>query len=76
MLATMLGTLMAFALVRHQFRGRSTSNLVIFLPMATPEIVMGSSLLAMFVSARRRRASSASSRWSSPTHCSACPSWW
>jgi spermidine/putrescine transport system permease protein len=49
-LATLLGTLMAFALVRHTFRGRSTSNLVIFLPMATPEVVMGSSLLAMFVS--------------------------
>ena len=49
-LATVLGTLMAFALVRHSFRGRSVSNLVIFLPMATPEVVMGASLLAMFVS--------------------------
>jgi spermidine/putrescine transport system permease protein len=48
-LATVLGTLMAFALVRHSFRGRATSNLIIFLPMATPEVVMGSSLLAMFV---------------------------
>ena len=42
---------MAFALVRHSFRGRSTSNLVIFLPMATPEVVMGSSLLALFTTA-------------------------
>jgi spermidine/putrescine transport system permease protein len=50
-LATILGTLMAFALVRHSFQGRGASNLVIFLPMATPEVVMGSSLLAMFVSA-------------------------
>jgi spermidine/putrescine transport system permease protein len=49
-LATVLGTLMAFALVRHSFRGRAASNLVIFLPMATPEVVMGASLLAMFVS--------------------------
>jgi spermidine/putrescine transport system permease protein len=49
-LATILGTLMAFALVRHSFRGRSSANLVIFLPMATPEVVMGASLLAMFVS--------------------------
>jgi spermidine/putrescine transport system permease protein len=48
-IATVLGTLMAFALVRHTFRGRAASNLVIFLPMATPEVVMGSSLLAMFV---------------------------
>ena len=47
--STLLGTLAAFALVRHSFRGRSTSNLLIFLPMATPEIVMGSSLLALFV---------------------------
>lgn len=49
--ATLLGTLMAFAMVRHRFRGRGTANVLIFLPMATPEIVMGSSLLALFVSA-------------------------
>jgi len=48
--ATILGTLAAFALVRHRFRGRGAANLIIFLPMATPEIVMGSSLLALFVS--------------------------
>ncbi len=47
--STVLGTLAAFALVRHSFRGRSTSNLLIFLPMATPEVVLGSSLLALFV---------------------------
>ncbi|HNM98378.1 MAG TPA: ABC transporter permease, partial [Marmoricola sp.] len=46
-----LGTLMAFALVRHRFAGRSMANLMIFLPMAAPEIVMGSSLLALFVAA-------------------------
>ena len=49
--ATALGTLMAFALVRHRFRGRSVANVFTFLPMASPEIVMGSSLLALFVSA-------------------------
>jgi spermidine/putrescine transport system permease protein len=49
--ATALGTLMAFALVRHRFRGRAVANVFTFLPMASPEIVMGSSLLAMFVSA-------------------------
>lgn len=48
--ATALGTLMSFALVRHRFRGRQATNLFIFLPMASPEIVMGSSLLALFVS--------------------------
>jgi len=47
--ATVLGTLAAFALVRHDFHGRSTTNVLIFLPMAAPEIVMGSSLLALFV---------------------------
>jgi spermidine/putrescine transport system permease protein len=48
--ATLLGTLMAFALVRHRFRGRAAANVLTFLPMASPEIVMGSSLLALFVS--------------------------
>ncbi|GAA4359610.1 ABC transporter permease [Angustibacter luteus] len=47
--ATVLGTLVAFALARHRFRGRSGTNLLIFLPMATPEVVMGSSLLTLFV---------------------------
>ena len=47
--ATFLGTLMAFALGRHRFRGRSQTNLLIFMPMATPEVVMGSSLLTLFL---------------------------
>jgi spermidine/putrescine transport system permease protein len=47
--ATALGTLIALALVRYSFRGRGTTNLLIFLPMATPEIVLGSSLLALFL---------------------------
>ncbi len=51
--ATLLGALMAFALVRHHFRGRGSANVLIFLPMATPEIVLGSSLLALFVSANQ-----------------------
>jgi spermidine/putrescine transport system permease protein len=49
--STILGTLAAFALVRWDFAMRSTTNLLIFLPMAAPEIVLGSSLLALFVSA-------------------------
>ena len=48
--ATVLGTMVAFALGRHRFRGRAASNLLIFLPMATPEVVMGSSLLTLFIS--------------------------
>ena len=50
-LATALGTLMAFAMIRHRFTGRSAANVFIFLPMASPEIVLGSSLLALFVNA-------------------------
>lgn len=50
--ATILGTLIALALVRYSFRGRSTTNLMLFLPMATPEVVMGSSILALFLALR------------------------
>ena len=48
-IATVLGTMIAFALARHRFHGRTTTNLTIFLPMATPEVVMGASLLALFL---------------------------
>ena len=44
-----LGTLLAFALVRHQFRGSGAGNVLVFVPMATPEIVLGASLLTIFV---------------------------
>jgi spermidine/putrescine transport system permease protein len=47
--ATVLGTLIALALVRYGFRGRGATNLLIFLPMTTPEVVMGASLLALFL---------------------------
>ncbi len=48
--ATVLGTLIALALVRYGFRGRGTTNLLIFLPMSSPEIVLGASLLTLFLS--------------------------
>jgi spermidine/putrescine transport system permease protein len=51
-LATVLGTLMALAVVRHRYRGRGTTNLLVFLPMATPEIVLGASLLTLFLQSR------------------------
>ena len=50
--ATILGTMIAFAIGRHKFRGRTSTNLLIFLPMATPEVVLGASLLAMFLNLR------------------------
>jgi spermidine/putrescine transport system permease protein len=49
LVATVLGTLIAMALVRYRFRGSGATNLLIFLPMATPEIVMGASLLTLFL---------------------------
>jgi len=50
--ATALGTMVALALVRHRFRGRGTTNLLVFLPMSTPEIVLGASLLTLFLQSR------------------------
>ena len=49
LLATALGTVMAMAIVRHQFRGRGATNVLVFLPMSTPEIVLGASLLTLFL---------------------------
>jgi len=50
--ATVLGTLIALALVRYRFRGRGATNIFIFLPMSSPEIVLGASLLTLFLSLR------------------------
>jgi spermidine/putrescine transport system permease protein len=47
--STVIGTMMALALVRHRFFGRRAANLLIILPMASPEIVLGAALLSMFV---------------------------
>ena len=49
LIATVLGTLIGMALTRYEFRGRNGMNLLIFVPMATPEIIMGASLLSLFV---------------------------
>jgi len=49
--ATTFGTLIGLALTRYEYRGRGPLNMLIFLPIATPEIVLGASLLALFVSA-------------------------
>jgi spermidine/putrescine transport system permease protein len=48
-ISTAIGTLMAIALVRHRFLGRRAANLLIVIPMATPEVVIGASLLSMFI---------------------------
>ncbi len=49
LIATVMGTMAAFALGRYRFTGRAATNLLVFFPMATPEVVMGSSLLTLFV---------------------------
>jgi spermidine/putrescine transport system permease protein len=48
-LSVILGTLVALALVRYHFRGRGTTNLLIFVPLTAPEIVLGASLLTLFL---------------------------
>jgi spermidine/putrescine transport system permease protein len=47
--SVVLGTLVALALVRHHFRGRGATNLLIFVPLTAPEIVLGASLLTLFL---------------------------
>jgi spermidine/putrescine transport system permease protein len=49
-IATVLGTMMALAMVRYDFRGRGPLNFFIFLPLGTPEIVLGAALLSLFLS--------------------------
>src|ERR671939_999381 len=48
-IATALGTFMAMALVRYRFRGRSTVDFFVFMPLSSPEVVLGAALLAMFL---------------------------
>ena len=48
-IATILGTMIGLSLTRYAFRGRGMLNGLIFLPLATPEIVLGASLLTLFV---------------------------
>lgn len=49
LIAVLLGTMLAFAVVRYRFRGRDAANTTIFIPMSTPDVVMGASLLALFI---------------------------
>lgn len=47
--STVFGTLLALALARRRFRGRRTLETMLYLPIVTPEIVAGISLLVLFV---------------------------
>jgi spermidine/putrescine transport system permease protein len=48
-LAVVLGTPIALALVRYHYRGKGTTDAIMFLNIAAPEIVMGAALLSFFV---------------------------
>jgi spermidine/putrescine transport system permease protein len=48
LVSTALGTLLALALARQRFRGRTVLEGLLYLPIVTPEIVMGISLLLLF----------------------------
>lgn len=49
--ATVFGTLIALALCRYKWRGAGPVSLLLVLPLTTPEVVLGSSLLALFLQA-------------------------
>ena len=49
-IALVLGTLVAVALVRQRFRGRGAIDTFLVLPLTSPEVVMGASLLTLFLS--------------------------
>lgn len=49
LIATALGTCIALGLVRYKFRFRKLTDVLIILPLATPEVVLGASLLAQFL---------------------------
>jgi spermidine/putrescine transport system permease protein len=53
--ATAFGTLIALALTRYQFRARAVVNLLIFIPMTAPEIILGASLLTLWISIGQER---------------------
>jgi spermidine/putrescine transport system permease protein len=49
LIATALGTFMAMALVRYRFRGRAAVDFFVFMPLSSPEVVLGAALLALFL---------------------------
>ncbi len=55
LISTVLGTLMSLALVKYHFKGKGIVNMLLVLPLTMPEIVLGFSLLTLFVSANVSR---------------------
>ena len=54
LVATFLGSLVALALCRYKFRGSNLISLLLVLPLTTPEVVLGSSLLSLFLNVNAR----------------------
>ncbi|MEU4234222.1 ABC transporter permease [Nonomuraea sp. NPDC026600] len=49
-ITVVIGTMLGLAVGRYRFRGQGTTNFLIFAAISTPELVMGASLLSLFVS--------------------------
>jgi spermidine/putrescine transport system permease protein len=49
LVATALGTFLGMALGKYRFRGSGSINLLMFANIAAPEVVMGASLLSLFL---------------------------
>ncbi|WP_214326140.1 ABC transporter permease [Nonomuraea sediminis] len=49
-ITVVIGTMLGLAVGRYQFRGHGTTNFLVFAAISTPELVMGASLLSLFVS--------------------------
>ena len=50
LVATIFGTMIAISLSRYEFRGRGPMNLLIFVPMTAPEVILGASMLTLWIS--------------------------
>jgi spermidine/putrescine transport system permease protein len=53
--STILGTMIGLALGRYRFRGKNLYDLVIFSSISAPELVLGASLLSLFITVQFAR---------------------
>ncbi|NUT45627.1 MAG: ABC transporter permease [Thermoactinospora sp.] len=54
-ITVVIGTMLGLALGKHRFKGQGATNFLVFAAISTPELVMGASLLSLFVSANLPR---------------------
>jgi len=54
-LSTIIGTMIGLALGRYRFRGKNVYDLVIFSAISAPELVLGASLLSLFITVQFQR---------------------